>query len=169
MIRKTKKSDLDAITKLYKKVATVADGIARTKKEITSEFVSNFLQQSIKNGIGFVAINPNNSKQIIAEIHSYKIGPKCFDKTLGNLTVVVDPDFHGQGIGKAIFTKLLAEAKRKNIARVELSVRESNKKALEIYKKLGFKVEGIAPKKIFNSKGELESDALMGWINPDYK
>lgn len=171
MIRKTKKNDLEKIITLYKKVAQIQDGIARNKSEINKNYVSGFLLPSLKNGLAFVAENPENPKKLIAEIHCHKLGPKCFDHTLNDLTLVVDPDFHGQGIGYKIFSQLLEEAKTKHfdIARIELSARQSNSKAHQLYKKLGFEIEGRMKNRILNSQGELEDDYLFAWLNPNYQ
>lgn len=166
-IRAAKISDQKAIFNLYQKVAQVPEGIARTKDEITENYISNFIENSLKNGLIFVAENPKNSDELIAEIHCYKHDPKCFDKTFGNTTLVVDQDFHGFGIGKKIFSHLLDEIKNNHpdIARVELMVRQSNPKAINLYQKLGFKIEGICRKRILNSSGELDDDTMMAWFN----
>lgn len=171
MIRKARKADLNRIIKLYKKASTVADGIARTKKEINKKYVCDFLLSSLNDGIIFVIENPKDSKQLIAEIHCYKIGPKCFDHTLSNLTLAVDPEFHGQGIGFKIFSALLDEIKNNHpdIARVELPARESNKRARNLYEKLGFEIEGIMKNRIMNSSDKLEDDLMFSWLNPNYK
>jgi RimJ/RimL family protein N-acetyltransferase len=171
MIRKTRKNDLEKIMLLYQKVAKVENGIARNYREINRDYVSGFLSAALKNGLTFIATDPKNSKIIIAEIHCYKIGPQSLDHTLGNLTLVVDPDFHGQGIGYKIFSTLLEEVKNHhpNIARVELSVRQSNNRGHTLYQKLGFEFEGKMRKRITNSNGDLEDDCMFGWINPEYQ
>jgi ribosomal protein S18 acetylase RimI-like enzyme len=168
MIRKAKKSDLNAIIALYKKVAELKDGIARTAEEITFDYVDNFLSSALNSGLIFVA--EDSGQNLIAEIHCYKFGPKCFDNTLSNLTLVVDQDFHGQKIGFKIFSKLLDEVKlNPKIARVELSARKSNQKAITLYQKLGFEIEGYMKNRLISSSGKSEDDVMMAWINPNFK
>ncbi|MGH1347796.1 MAG: GNAT family N-acetyltransferase [Nannocystales bacterium] len=48
----------------------------------------------------------------------------------------------GFGIGRRLFETALAHATRNGIRRVELTVREDNLRALELYRGLGFEVEG---------------------------
>ena len=168
IIRKATNADLASLLFLYKAVSKLDDGIARTADEIDADYISNIFNQADKNGFIFVAENPKNPAQIIGCISCSKIGPQCFNDTLSNLTILVDPNFHGQGIGRKIFLKLLETAKKNNIARIELTVRQSNPKAIKLYQSLGFEIEGLMRKRILNSRNELEVDNMMAWLNPDY-
>lgn len=170
-LRKANKSDLEKIVELYRRAAETPNGIARIAEEITENYVSDFLNNALAKGLIFVAENPQDPKKLIAEIHCYRFDPSCFKHTLANLTLVVHPNFQGQGVGKTIFSHLLEEIKstHQEIVRVELTVRQSNPKTIGLYKKLGFKIEGICEKRILNAAGELESDTMMAWLNPTYK
>jgi ribosomal protein S18 acetylase RimI-like enzyme len=170
-LRQATKSDLEKIVELHRRAAETANGIARTPAEVTTNYVADFLHNALAKGLIFVAENPHNSQKLIAEIHCYKFDPACFQHTLANLTLVVHPDFQGHGVGKAIFSRLLDEIKSQhpNIARVELTVRQSNPKAIGLYQKLGFKIEGICENRILNAAGELDGDTMMGWMNPNFK
>jgi ribosomal protein S18 acetylase RimI-like enzyme len=53
------------------------------------------------------------------------------------------PQFRGQGIGTRLIKKALAAARAFGLHRVELTVRESNAGAIELYKKAGFAIEGV--------------------------
>lgn len=168
MIRKAIKSDIKSIVELYKQAAKIPDGIARTPDEIDDDLITEYFEKSAKQGSMLVA---ENSEQLIAAIHCYKFDPKCFDHTLGNLILVVHPDFHGQGLGTKIFTHLLDEIKNNHpeIARVELFARTSNQRAIALYQRLGFVIEGHLKNRIVNSQNQLESDTIMGWMNPNCK
>lgn len=62
----------------------------------------------------------------------------------GSITnVAVRPDFQRQGIGRAILTALLSEAKARGIESVFLEVRESNAPARGLYRSAGFSEVGI--------------------------
>jgi putative acetyltransferase len=88
----------------------------------------------------------------------------------GNLTIVVDQDFHGQGVGKKLFSYLLQEIEKNHseILRVELMTRSSNKAGQRLYESLGFKFEGVMKNRILNSEGQLEDDLMMAWMNPNF-
>jgi putative acetyltransferase len=55
---------------------------------------------------------------------------------------------------------------KKDIERIELISRESNLRAIQLYKSLGFKIEGRLENRIKTSAGELISDIPMAWQRP---
>ena len=141
--RKSTFEDKNQIFNLYKKVSKQVGGLARSFDEITESYVENFINKSHKNGLQLVIQNSINNS-IVAEIHCYKLEPKIFEHILSELTIVVNPDFQSQGLGKIIFQSLLdkVSSERKDILRIELIARESNLKAIRFYQKLGFVIEG---------------------------
>jgi RimJ/RimL family protein N-acetyltransferase len=52
--------------------------------------------------------------------------------------------FRGQGIGTRLIRITLAAAQAAGMTRVELSVREGNLNAIELYNRVGFAVEGLS-------------------------
>lgn len=166
-INPAKPEDLTAIATLYRAVAAIEGGLARTASEITDDYVANFLKKSLEGGVILVA-RQLESEQIIGEIHSYALGPKVFAHVLGELTIAVHPAFQGIGAGKALFTELLRQVSenRPDILRVELIARESNQKAIEFYQKLGFQIEGKFVNRIRSVGGGYESDIPMAWTRP---
>ncbi|WP_133130565.1 GNAT family N-acetyltransferase [Legionella yabuuchiae] len=63
-------------------------------------------------------------------------------KHLGTLGMGIINEFRGHGIGHQLIKKALELAKEKGLTRIELSVREDNKRAIHLYKKFGFNIEG---------------------------
>jgi ribosomal protein S18 acetylase RimI-like enzyme len=118
-----------------------------------------------------VVDHPDNKNEIIAEIHGYKLFPMVFAHVISELTIAVDPDFHGQGIGQLIFSSFLEHITngRPDILRVELVTQESNARALNLYKKVGFTVEGRLEKRIRMYNDQLDADIPMAWFNKNYK
>jgi ribosomal protein S18 acetylase RimI-like enzyme len=156
---------------LYKSVAKIPGGIARVEEEITTDYISHNLQMALKNGVSLVIPNPLNETELVAELHCYKLQPGTFGHILSELTVVVHPDHQGKGLGKLLFEELLKEVKenRKDILRIELIARESNIKAIELYKKMGFAAEGRLEGRIANPDGTFEADIPMGWVRSNLK
>lgn len=169
-IRSVVQADEQKIFDLYKVVSKTIGGIAREEDEITSNYIKNNLDKSLKNGISLVIEHPDATSQLIAEIHCYQLEPKVFRHVLSELTIVIHPDFQGKGIGKALFIELLnqVKSKRKDILRIELIARESNVNAIELYKSIRFKEEGRFEKRINNRDGSFEADIPMAWINPGF-
>ncbi len=156
--------DRAEILALYLAVATVEGGLARTAEEISEDYVSHFLGKSLESGLCLVA-RESDGGPIIGEIHSYALGPRVFAHVLGELTIAVHPAKQGLGVGKRLFTELLrrVEQERPDILRVELIARESNRKAIEFYQKLGFNIEGRFENRIRSVGGGYEADIPMAW------
>lgn len=72
--------------------------------------------------------------------------------------IAVHPSYRKKGVGLLVTTALLDYCKNNSISSITLEVRASNMPAINLYKKLGFKEEGI--RKGFYSDGE---DALIMW------
>jgi ribosomal protein S18 acetylase RimI-like enzyme len=62
---------------------------------------------------------------------------------VGVLGMGLLPQFRGQGIGSKLIRSTPAAARTIGLHRVELTVRENNNGAIELYKKVGFKIEGV--------------------------
>ncbi|HEY0457876.1 MAG TPA: N-acetyltransferase [Pyrinomonadaceae bacterium] len=154
--------ETDAITDLYRAVAAIEGGLARAADEISPEYVENFVSKAVASG---VIVAARKAGKIIGEIHAYALGPKVFAHVLGELTIAVHPDFQGVGVGKALFAELMRQVSenRPDILRVELIARESNAKAIEFYKKLGFETEGRMKRRIRSVGGGFEADIPMAW------
>lgn len=73
--------------------------------------------------------------------------------------VAVAPEQQGQGIGTALVACLLELGIEKGVERFTLEVRASNIRAIDLYKKFGFRQEGIR-KNYYPRSGE---DALIFW------
>ncbi|MCU0438864.1 MAG: GNAT family N-acetyltransferase [Raineya sp.] len=171
IIKNATASDETLILNLYKTVARISGGIARIESEITESYIKNNLEKSLKSGVCLVISHPENTQELIAEIHCSKLEPQIFKHTFSDLTIAVHPDFQGKGVGKAIFMYLLnyIENTRHDILRVELIARESNQKAIEFYQKIGFKIEGRFENRISNPDGTFEADIPMAWMNQNFK
>jgi len=163
-------ADRDGIIVLHKKVARISGGLARAEDEISIEYVEGFMKEAAHNGIHLVMENADTGA-IIGEIHCYKPGLKCFDHMFSDLTIAVDPDFQGQGVGKALFMGVLNEVKenRNDILRIELLTGETNKKAIAFYEGIGFTIEGRMPSRYRKPNGELDADIPMSWLNPNWR
>jgi ribosomal protein S18 acetylase RimI-like enzyme len=166
IIRRVIESDLEKILALYKLVSNNIGGLARTYDEINKNYIEQIHSKSKRNGLQFIIQENLKEDKIIAEIHGYKLEPKVFSHVLSEITIVVHPDYQGKGLGKEIFQHLLNDIQnnRKDIVRVELIARESNQKAIELYQKLGFSIEGKMKNRIKNLDNSFEADIMMAWF-----
>jgi ribosomal-protein-alanine N-acetyltransferase len=73
--------------------------------------------------------------------------------------LAVHPHCQGQGLGQALLISLLMAAYDRGLERATLEVRASNKPALSLYQKFGFKTAGRR-RRYYKDTGE---DALILW------
>jgi ribosomal protein S18 acetylase RimI-like enzyme len=61
----------------------------------------------------------------------------------GTLGIGVIAEYRGHGIGSVLISAALEKAQLIGLTRIELTVMESNKRAMELYKSKGFVIEGL--------------------------
>ncbi|MFX3674950.1 MAG: N-acetyltransferase family protein [Paenisporosarcina sp.] len=69
-------------------------------------------------------------------------GPAPRASHRASLVIGVRKAFHGKNVGTALIKKAESWAKEINIERMELTVMENNERAIYLYKKMGYLVEG---------------------------
>jgi ribosomal protein S18 acetylase RimI-like enzyme len=151
--------------RLYRDVASVPDGIARTPGEVNDAYVSGFMHKAETDGIELVC---EEDGVIVGEIHASRVGIASLAHLLTDLTIAVAPQAQGRGVGRRLFQALLDDviSNMPHITRIELFARESNVKARALYASLGFVEEGRLRARVNNAKGEPELDTIMGWLRP---
>jgi ribosomal-protein-alanine N-acetyltransferase len=96
--------------------------------------------------------------------HSELLGMGCFWSILeeAHITILaVHPQYHGQGLGKALLYSLLRTATDLGLERATLEVRDSNLVAISLYEKFGFKTAGKR-RGYYKDNNE---DALILWLS----
>lgn len=76
--------------------------------------------------------------------------------------VCVQKEFWGYGIGKTLLKQSMAWADSNGITKITLNVLETNDKAITLYKKLGFEIEGILKNDKILSAGKYYNTIVMG-------
>ncbi len=85
-------------------------------------------------------------------------------KHVGVITLMVNSDYQNKGIGSLLMDKLINLSESLNIIRLELCVFRDNYKAINLYKKFGFKEEGIKVKSALKN-GEYIDEIIMARIS----
>ncbi|MEI7933181.1 MAG: GNAT family N-acetyltransferase [Alphaproteobacteria bacterium] len=76
----------------------------------------------------------------------------------------VDAGYRGRGVGRRLLERAIAEARSwPGFCRLELGVTPWNERAIELYRSLGFVLEGVKRKGI-NLRGEPEDDLIMALV-----
>jgi ribosomal protein S18 acetylase RimI-like enzyme len=89
--------------------------------------------------------------------------PRPIHAHAGVLGIALLPEFRRQGIGGRLIRQTLDAARAFGLHRVELTVRENNSVAIELYKKVGFAIEGLQRDRILVD-GAYENLVLMGML-----
>ncbi|WP_103110644.1 GNAT family N-acetyltransferase [Brevibacillus reuszeri] len=79
--------------------------------------------------------------------------------------VCVLKEFWGYGIGKNLLKQSIEWADTSGIKKMTLSVVETNEKAIDLYKRLGFEIEGILKNDRILADGNYYNAIIMGRFN----
>jgi putative acetyltransferase len=85
-------------------------------------------------------------------------------KATGDLIIYLHQDFHNVGLGTAMLSKLIELAKKERLHKIGLAVIADNKLAINLYKKFGFKIEGVKRDAYFGEDGKYHDELVMGLI-----
>jgi len=105
---------------------------------------------------------------IIAEIDKTIVGLAFYTPrystwvgdTLHLEDLIVTEKMRGKGIGRLLYKSFLEEAKRRDVNRVEWSVLDWNKPAINFYKKTGAIIDGLDQWKIVRMNKQIIDDYL---------
>ncbi|EJQ95159.1 N-acetyltransferase family protein [Bacillus mycoides] len=123
---------------------------------------------------GFQEIIKTDSKKtrnlfLVAEVHNRVVGfSRCEGSDLTRLShkvefgVCILKEFWGYGMGKCLLQQSINWADENAVKKIALQVLETNEKAIQLYKNLGFGVEGILKNDKKLSDGKYYNTVVMG-------
>lgn len=76
-------------------------------------------------------------------------GPSPRTRHRASLVIGVREAFHGNGVGTSLMNKAETWAQEVGIRRIELTVVEDNERAISLYKKMGYTIEGTRTNSFF--------------------
>lgn len=95
-----------------------------------------------KNVHSFVAITNDDNQKVVGNI-ALTVETAERKRHIGNFVIAVGDDYQGLGIGKQLLHAMIDLADNwLNLNRIELTVYTDNDKAIGLYKKFGFVIEG---------------------------
>lgn len=125
---------------------TIDEQREKLEKMIVADKQMIFVAEDKHELIGFIACFGGTARR----------NSKCASVVIGLLQ-----QYAGQGIGTALFDKLVAWAKQQELHRLELTVMEHNRPAMMLYDKVGFKIEGTR-KQALLVDGDFVNEFYMG-------
>ncbi len=147
IIREIKESDARTFLTMLKKLDSETKYMMYEKgerKETVEETKSNIKR-----------IHQTNSLLLIVEENEKIVGFLSAKRGFANrikhnlhIAVGIFKSYRNKGIGTRLFERLEKWAGQNNVSRLELTVMTHNKKAIKLYKKMGFKTEGLKEKSL---------------------
>jgi RimJ/RimL family protein N-acetyltransferase len=142
-IRHVKESDADPLLALYKQLdhetqfMMLEPGERRTTVEEQRQRIRDLLAR--ENQTIFVV---EHGEQLIGYLAAIG-GQFCRNSHSAYLVTGILQGFTGQGIGQRLFAELEQWARRQGLHRLELTVMAHNERAIALYTRMGFEIEGI--------------------------
>jgi putative acetyltransferase len=165
IVRAAEARDAARILALHRRVSTAKPGgLARQPDEIDEAYVAHALAMAAEGGFSLVAVAADG--EVRGELHVERMKIRIFAHVLTDLTVAVDPDWQGRGVGSALFHALIAAARRADppVRRIELGTGANNLGAQRLYERLGFKIEGRLVARGRLPDGTVDDDIVMGLL-----
>ncbi len=119
-------------------------------------------------------VSDKNKIQLVAEIDERIIGQLGLNlinsprrKHVASFGIAVHPEAQGKGVGKKLMQAMIDLADNwLNLVRIELDVFTSNEKAIDLYRSMGFEIEGETRMDCFQN-GRYVNSYRMSRIRPD--
>lgn len=111
------------------------------EREISAESFAKFidvLNANEKSGV-FIACE---EQQVVGYLIAQNENPQRISHR-AYMVAGVHSDSRGKGVGKALFSHVIAWAKSIGLHRLELTVIAENASAVALYQKMGFEIEGV--------------------------
>jgi putative acetyltransferase len=144
------------------------DGVRENTMGIASERVTRtqgFINGLTDNDHMLVAEVEKDGLKTVVGVASLSVNKSNRVRHSGSIGIMVDIDYHCMGIGKALMKSLIDIADNwLMLIRIELGAFTDNEKAINLYKSLGFVIEGTKKYAIIRN-GKYDNEYLMARYN----
>jgi RimJ/RimL family protein N-acetyltransferase len=156
-IRELGVEDKDKLIEMYGSLSDEALrwGMPPYSREVIEKWYGN-----IQNLIALVAFDVDRivgHAQILKFLHPRR-------KDSGDLIIYLHQDFHNRGLGTVMLGRLLESAREQGMHRISLHVIADNRRAVHVYQKLGFKIEGTMKDSYFGEDRKYHDELMMGLL-----
>ena len=144
------------------------DGVRENIMGITSERVTrsqSFISGLTDNDHMLVAeVEEDGGKRVVG-VATLSVNTSNRVRHSGGIGIMVQKEYHGMGIGRALMTNLIDIADNwLMLVRMELGVFTDNEKAIDLYKSVGFQIEGTKKYSIIRN-GKYDDEYIMARYN----
>ncbi|WP_242217872.1 GNAT family N-acetyltransferase [Bacillus cereus group sp. BfR-BA-01380] len=144
MIREAVQEDAQSMINFYNIVGGETDFLSFGKNEFGMPLhdYENFIESTRTDNNSIILLATMDDE--IISIASITSSQKMRTKHVGTLGIVIAEEHCGFGLGKELMEELIEWARRNGATKkIHLVTREDNDRAIELYKKVGFKEEGL--------------------------
>ena len=159
ILRIPKWDDVDDLVELNNSIVDEGVDIATTQKITKEGYVDQFKGR-------LALIEKGEVLRLVAEVEGKVIAGSELRKRsghsrhAGNIGVGIRRGYRDVGIGTEIMRTLTAHAKTMGLEMIDLAVASSNKRAIHVYEKVGFKETGRIPK-FYYKNGKYFDEVIM--------
>lgn len=164
LIRNAVETDASELIRYFKKVTAETDFLVTRPEEV---FTSVKQEESII----LAHLEKKNSIFLVAELDGKIVGSLNFigggrkrTRHKGEFGMSVLKDFWGLGIGSSLLQSLLDWAKISGIKKIQLEVMADNERAIKLYEKFNFKIEGRKKNAVFKNLNYVDLLIMGRWV-----
>jgi phosphinothricin acetyltransferase len=134
LIDKMREEDWESVRSIYREGIETGNATFETRVPDWEEWDNNHLQScrlvARKEGqvVGWAALSP--------------VSERCVYRGTAEVSVYMSPDFHGQGIGKALLQRLVEESEQHGLWTLQAGIFPENIVSIELHKACGFREVG---------------------------
>lgn len=159
ILRTPKWEDLDDLTEIVNSIVDEGVDIAASQK-VTREQETEWFRQRLplmEKGEVLGLVAEVDGKVITrSELTKYT----GYSNHVGNIYIGIKKDYRDIGIGTEIMKTLISQAKDMGLMMLELAVVSTNRNAVHVYQKVGFKKTGRIPK-FYYKNGQFADEIIM--------
>lgn len=159
VIREAGVEDAEKIINAINSVGAEKIHILTEKFDHDVQWEQNFIQEHVKEKKDRLFVVAEAEGNIIG-VSDVSIGSNPKNSHVGYLGISIVREWRGLGIGTAMMNIMIDWAKRRGLERLHLEVFSTNQRALRLYEKFGFHVEGRREKQ-YKIEGEYVDGILM--------
>lgn len=174
IIRAASSADAAAYFELERAIIRARQGVVKYEDELAADAVAYAQQRerarlTSSDGSAFCLVAEEDGSGVVGEASLLRL-PYRMLRHVATLGIGVHPAAQGIGVGRALLQSLLGWARAhrdtngERVLRVELYVRADNPRAINLYRSLGFELEGTRRALIRRDDGVLVDDLVMGLL-----
>jgi len=157
-IRLLKPEDKDKLVEMYESLSSEA--VRWGMPPYTRETLEGGWFRNLQHITAVVAFYGD---KIVGHAQIFKF-PHPRRKGTADLLTYVHQDFQNVGLGAALLSRLIEIARNEGLRRIGLYVVADNKRAIRLYQKFGFKIEGVMRDAYFGDDGKYHDMLVMGLL-----